>query len=134
MSEPSDAAVNEERVNEFREHCNRLRRTSEREEVERIYLGSEKLSLYMHLAEAAEREKIMEAQVTRALMHDTIMGGASVESCRFVVLRSPWGRFWSVVDVGNRLHRTRGGFHRCIHISKVLDRALMVGKPLIFAV
>jgi hypothetical protein len=107
MSEPSDAAVNEERVNEFREHCNRLRRTSEREEVERIYLGSEKLSLYMHLAEAAEREKIMEAQVTRALMHDAIMGGASVESCRFVVLRSPWGRFGSILVACKGLRRVR---------------------------
>ena len=29
--------------------------------------------------------------------------------------------------MGKRLHRTRGGFHRCIHISKVLcalDRAV----------
>ena len=51
---------------------------------------------------------------------DAAMVGASVESCRFVVLRSPGGRFWSVVDVGNRLDRTRGGFHRSIHISKVL--------------
>ena len=51
---------------------------------------------------------------------DAAMAGASVESCRFVVLRCPGGRLGSVVDVRKRLHRTRGGFHRCIHISKVL--------------
>ena len=51
---------------------------------------------------------------------DATRAGASVESCRFVTRRSPGGRFRSVVDVGKRLHRTRGGFHRCIHISKVL--------------
>ena len=45
------------------------------------------------------------------------MAGASVETCRFVARRSPGGRFWSVVDVGKRLHRTRGGFHRCIHMQ-----------------
>ena len=48
------------------------------------------------------------------------MAGASVESCRFVVLRFPRGRLGSVLDVRKRLHRTRGGFRRCIHISKVL--------------
>ena len=96
MSEPSeaaDAAVNEERVNDFREHCKRLRHKSDLSEVESICRLSKIRSLCLHLTEAAEREKIMEAQVTRALMHDAIMGGASVESCRFVVLRSPWGRF-----------------------------------------
>ena len=35
----------------------------------------------------------------------TIMAGASAESCRFVVLRSPWGRLGSVLDVRNRLRR-----------------------------
>ncbi len=46
------------------------------------------------------------------------MTAASMESCRFAAARrSPRGRFWSVVDVRKRLHRTRGGFHRCIHIS-----------------
>ena len=48
------------------------------------------------------------------------MAGASMETCQFVVLRSPWGRLGSLLDVRKRLHRTRGGFHRCIHISKVL--------------
>ena len=48
------------------------------------------------------------------------MAGASVESCQFLVLRSPGGRFWSVVDVRKRLHRMRGRSHRCIHMSKVL--------------
>ena len=53
------------------------------------------------------------------------MTAASMESCRFVTRRSPGGRFRSVVDVGKRLHRTRGGFHRCIHISKVLCALLL---------
>ena len=53
------------------------------------------------------------------------MTAASMESCRFAARRSPRGRFWSVVDVRKRLHRTRGGFHRCIHISKVLCALLL---------
>jgi len=40
------------------------------------------------------------------------MAGASVESCRFVVLRSPGSCFWSVRDMCNRLRRMRGRFHR----------------------
>ena len=48
------------------------------------------------------------------------MTAAPVESCQAMVQRSPRGRFWSVVDVRKRPHRTCGGFHRCIHISKVL--------------
>ena len=56
---------------------------------------------------------------------DATRAGASMESCRFVVLRSPGGRFWSVVDVGNRLQRMRAGFRRCIHISKVLCALLL---------
>jgi len=40
------------------------------------------------------------------------MAGASVESCRFVVLRSPWGRLGSELDMGSRLRRMRGRFHR----------------------
>ena len=69
MSKPSETAVNEERVNDFREHCNRLRHKSDLDEVERIYLSSEKRSLYFHLTQAAEREEIMEAQVTRRAEH-----------------------------------------------------------------
>ena len=42
------------------------------------------------------------------------MAGASVESCRFVVLRSPWGRLGSVSVVCNRLRRVRERFHRWI--------------------
>ena len=42
---------------------------------------------------------------------------APVESCQFVARRSPWGRLGSVLDVGSRLHRVRGGFHRWIQIS-----------------
>ena len=43
---------------------------------------------------------------------DATMAGASVKSCRFVVLRSPRGRLGSVLDVGTRLRRVRGRFHR----------------------
>ena len=53
------------------------------------------------------------------------MAGASVESCRFVVLRSPGGGLGSELDMGNRLHRMRGRFHRWIHISKVLCALLL---------
>ena len=53
------------------------------------------------------------------------MAGASMETCQFVVLRSPWGRLGSLLDVRKRLHRTRGGFHRCIHISMVLCALLL---------
>ena len=45
---------------------------------------------------------------------DPAMAGASVESCRFVARRSPGGRFWSVVDMRNRLRRMRERFHRWI--------------------
>ena len=45
---------------------------------------------------------------------DATRAGASMESCRFVVLRSLGGDLGSVLDMGNRLHRARGGFHRCI--------------------
>jgi len=51
---------------------------------------------------------------------DPAMAAASVETCRFVVLGSLGGRLGSLLDVRKRLHRTRGGFHRCIHISKIL--------------
>ena len=53
------------------------------------------------------------------------VAAALAESCQSVILRSPWGRFWSVADVRKRLYRTRGGFHRCIHISKVLCALLL---------
>ncbi len=46
-----------------------------------------------------------------------LWAGASVESCGFVARRSPGRRLGSVLDVGNRLHRMRGRFHRWIHIS-----------------
>ena len=39
------------------------------------------------------------------------MAAAPVESCRFVVLRSPGGRIGSVLDVCKRRYRMRGGFH-----------------------
>ena len=38
---------------------------------------------------------------------DAAMAGASVESCRFVVLWSPRGRLGSELDMGSRLRRKR---------------------------
>ena len=43
---------------------------------------------------------------------DAAMAGASVESCRFVVLRCPRERLGSFVDMCNRLRRMRGRFQR----------------------
>ena len=43
---------------------------------------------------------------------DATRAGASMESCRFVVLRCPRGRLGSIQDVGNRLRRVRGRFQR----------------------
>ena len=40
----------------------------------------------------------------------TTMAGASMESCQFVVLRSPRGRLGSELDMGSRLRRVRGRF------------------------
>ena len=48
---------------------------------------------------------------------DATRAGASVESCRFVVLRSPRGRLGSVLDVGKRLRRMCQCFHGWIQIS-----------------
>ena len=41
---------------------------------------------------------------------DATMAGAAVESCQFVVLRSPRGRLGSLVDMCNRLRRLRHRF------------------------
>ena len=41
---------------------------------------------------------------------DATMAGASLESCRFVVLRSPRGRLGSELDMGSRLRRMRRRF------------------------
>ena len=48
---------------------------------------------------------------------DATMAGASVESCRFVVLRSPRGRLGSELDMGSRLRRMRGRFDQWIQIK-----------------
>ncbi len=56
---------------------------------------------------------------------DGTMAAASVETCQFVVLRSPWGRLGSLLHKCKRLRRSRGGFHRCIHIGKVLCALLL---------
>ena len=45
------------------------------------------------------------------------MAGASVESCRFVVLRSPRGRLGSELDMGSRLRRMRGRFDQWMQIK-----------------
>ena len=49
---------------------------------------------------------------------DATRAGASMESCRFVVLRSHRGRLGSRLDVGNRLRRLRGRFQRKIHLPR----------------
>jgi hypothetical protein len=59
---------------------------------------------------------------------DATMAGASAESCRFVVLWSPGGRLGSIQDVGNRLRRMRGRFHRQIHMA-TLTIACHSGRP-----
>ena len=56
------------------------------------------------------------------------MTAASVESCRFVVLRSPRGRLGSVVDMCNRLRRMRGRFHRYIHMATLPARHLTYAR------
>ena len=48
---------------------------------------------------------------------DAAMTGASVESCRFVVLRSPRGRLGSELDMGSRLRRMRRRFNQWIQIK-----------------
>ena len=45
------------------------------------------------------------------------MAAVPAEICQFVVPRSPRGHLGSVLDVRNRLHRTRGGFHRWMQIK-----------------
>ena len=62
------------------------------------------------------------------------MTAAPVESCQAMVQRSPRGRFWSLVDVRKRPHRTCGGFHRCIHISNKVAKSTIreaLTEPLI---
>ena len=53
------------------------------------------------------------------------MAGASVESCQYVVLRSPWGRLGSVLYTCKRLHRMRRRFKHFWPIS--LSRPLRLG-------
>ena len=48
---------------------------------------------------------------------DATRAGASMESCRFVVLRSPRGRLGSELDMGSRLRRMRGRFDQWIQIK-----------------
>ena len=55
---------------------------------------------------------------------DATMAAVSVETCQFVVLRTPRGRLGSVLDMGNRLRRMRGRFHRDIHMATLPARHL----------
>ena len=52
---------------------------------------------------------------------DAAMAGASVESCRFVVLRSPGSRLGSVLDVRKRLRRIRGRFPLEMHLGRCIS-------------
>ena len=45
------------------------------------------------------------------------MAAAPVESCQYVVLRSPWGRLGSVLYTCKRLHRIRRRFKHFWSIS-----------------
>ena len=56
------------------------------------------------------------------------MAGASVESCRFVVLRSPRGRLWSVKYMCNRLRRMRGRFPPEIHLPRCISSQMSVAQ------
>ena len=51
---------------------------------------------------------------SRRRRHPWSMAAAPVESCQSVALRSPWGRFGSVLYMVSRLHRIRCRFQ---HIS-----------------
>ena len=52
---------------------------------------------------------------------DATRAGASMESCRFVVLRSPRGRLGSVLDMDSRLRRMRGHFSLQIHLPRCIS-------------
>jgi hypothetical protein len=55
---------------------------------------------------------------------DATMAGASVESCRFVVLRSLGGFSGSVRDMCNRLRRMRGRFPLQVHLPRCISSHL----------
>ena len=59
---------------------------------------------------------------------DAAMAGASMESCRFVVLRSPRGRLWSVKYMCNRLRRMRGRFPPEIHLPRCISSQMSVAQ------
>ena len=61
---------------------------------------------------------------------DATMAGASVESCQFVVLRSPRGRLGSELDMGSRLRRMRERFHRWIPMRTGPLRSISIGHDL----
>ena len=59
---------------------------------------------------------------------DATMAGASVESCRFVVLSSPRGRLGSELDMGSRLRRMRGRFPLEIHLPKCISSQMSIAQ------
>ena len=56
------------------------------------------------------------------------MAGVSVESCQFVVLRSPRGRLGSVKDMRNRLRRMRGRFPLEIHLPRCISSQTSIAQ------
>ena len=57
------------------------------------------------------------------------MAGASVESCRFVALRSPWGRFGSVLYTRKRPRRMRRRFNHFWSNSLSSPRRFSSNRP-----
>ena len=51
---------------------------------------------------------------------DATTATVPAESCRFVVLRSPWGRLGVVIVVRNRLRRVRRRLQSKIHLPRSL--------------
>ena len=59
---------------------------------------------------------------------DATRAGASMESCQFVVLRSPGSRFRMMLDVGNRLRRMRGRFPLEIHLPRCISSQMSIAQ------
>ena len=58
----------------------------------------------------------------------TTMAGASMESCQFVVLRSPRGRLGSVKYMCNRLRRMRGHFPLEMHLPTCISSQMSIAQ------
>ena len=59
---------------------------------------------------------------------DATMAGASMESCQFVVLRSPRGRLGSVKYMCNRLRRMRGHFPLEMHLPTCISSQMSIAQ------